>query len=589
MFESAVKNRDPNRDSLLLTAIDAIEGALTKANTNAAIALIEDQIELQLDRMFRIIIEYDDFDLFKSAIHLLTLTVSQSVPNLISGIEAEVLESNTTDPQMRRKVEQLEYGLRYSARQFDKILGIRDLIINLQPQKQGGGDLLDEDFRRDILSLYTNSLLLRLSSMVLVNLLFLYRQKKLEKDALIDYLNVLWHHTTPDDADAIIANVPPVPSDPLWVTLLYLYGGSNSRIWHDRYYFEDFHGTKRYVTESYLLELAKIAKPIPSPSDSEISKYADLGLCEELGELYELSQEFVSATESQDFKQELSDLPKLELDSFLTVGKLSRPDHTWLQDLSEVIEDAQKRYSRARDLIEGHLPLDTTKTRLCISEIRSAHQSESLVEDIARLTSCQDLAQLNSLKLFSNSFPPVPKHCLIKNANVDCTLIWWEIGRSIAWQETAHVYAVSSGLKPASAVIEKYDPDHILEIIAEEVKKMNESGVNPNLAFVPLSLLSDWRSLGKIKYDKGVTLPVSGANLRLIHSWKGFEFQDVVIVDRTRCQWLYQEFEGSRLKCCIPPMKSGLVGIEIEAESRGLFVPEPEGVRLVNLRQVRQL
>lgn len=76
------------------------------------------------------------------------------------------------------------------------------------------------------------------------------------------YINELWRHTTPPDADGIIGNEVPVTYDPVWLTNIYLYGGENFTGWQSTLFgfdnrFEDYHGTSLYIRQYYLLMIAR--------------------------------------------------------------------------------------------------------------------------------------------------------------------------------------------------------------------------------------------------------------------------------------------------------------------------------------------
>ena len=594
MFKEAVKNRDPNRDSLMLTVTNAIQMTLyrPKMDTLLAKSLIEDQIELQLDRMFRIIVESNDFELFKSAVHFLTVTVSHNVSMLAGMIEDSMWQTimsaptYMTDPQIKKEIERIRFTLKYSGREFTRILQLDESIDQLRSKTIGNHGKSDQE-HRDVLELYANTLLLRLSFMISVGLLFQLRQGRLERNALTTYLTELWHHTTPEDADAVIVNVPPVPTDPLWLTLLYLYGGVNSGIWVDRYNFEDFHGTTKYVIQSYLLLLAKTAGPIPTPSDSEIGTYAQLELWDELGELHELARDFLWKTKSDDFTEELTALKTLRVDDFVMRNRLSRPDRTWCDDLAVTVEDARKRFMHVEQLILMHLPIDSEKVDEFTSQIGAAYKEESDLENLAVLTRCET-DQLSSLKSFNVKFT-ASKDSFIKNSNVYGD--WREMGRSIAWAEKMHAYEEASKNRTPSFVFETYNPDQILNAVTQEVGNLVAAETKPSLAFVPLPLFTEWtmRHINSISYDKGRILRLPQASLHLILSWRGFSFQDIVILDGTRCQWLYEEFSGSRVKCSVAQTASQLDKVEVDAQSRGLFVPGPDGIGVIKLLNLPKL
>jgi len=544
---------------------------------------------LSTDHCFRTIIEHDDYELFKSGLHDLTLTISSSVSRLSSDLEASVwmaVGAHTLDLsrlECRRAVERLNFVIRQSGRDFQRILEIPRLFDDLRGDRSSKANNSLKNLQRDVLSFYANCLLLRMFFMVSVNLLFNFGQKKIESEKLVSYFNELWHHTTPLDADATILNVTPIPTDPFWLTLLYLYGGVNNTIWSERYHFEDFHGITKYLIQDYLIGLSKIGKPIPAPNDSEISKLAELQLWDQMNELYELADIFVREVDNQTFKVELERLDELPLEGFIDRNRPVKEGRTWHMDLVDNIRTAQTKFLHAKELIEAYLPLDDTKKTQCISSITESYLEASIVNHAAIPTTSESLMESHPLESFSNRYPPIPKECLVKPGNVDCTMIWHEIGADIASQETAHIYEISSTMKAPSVVVEKYDPDLIFETVANQVREMSNEQSIPNLVFLPLEVQMDWLRALRVRFEPEEVLPFPEAKLKMIHSWKGLPFNDIIIICRNRCQWLYQEFDGSRLRCSIVPIESDKRKLKVEVENRGLYAPQTNAIRLVKL------
>src|SRR5208337_2786641 len=103
-----------------------------------------------------------------------------------------------------------------------------------------------------------------------------------------------------------------------------------------------------------------------------------------------------------------------------------------------------------------------------------------------------------------------------------------------------------------------------------------------NLALVPLNLMMDWVRTFKVKYEPRSTLSFPEAKLKLVSSWDRWNFHDIVIIDRNRCQWLYEEFNGKRLDTSIMSGKTGPT-VQINVRARGKFVPDPKGTRCLQL------
>jgi hypothetical protein len=585
MFTKAVAKGDPSSLSLIDTVINAVRMSLSRKDIDLDLAAARlEQIEPQLDRMFRVIIEHDDFDLFKSAINELALTIVSSDTFLSSEIASSnwrALQAYHFDPSKsidRKTSEQVTFIRQYSGRDFRSTLQIPSLLAGLKPD--GAPDDVLDEVRANSLAIYANYLLLRVFFMVSVNLLFNYNRTEISSDTLTTYLSELWHHTAPQDADAISANATPVPSNPVWLTLLYLYGGVNSRIWTDRYSFQDFHGISKYVTQNYLLGLVKIDNPIFAPTDRQISELAESQLWDQLGELYEYSAAFLQETNDQKFKLELQKLPELHLDQFIARNRRAKEGVSWHQELLTMIENAQKSFTHARELIEGFLPLDEIRRIECLTAISNAYFAESLVEHAAIPTPCTSSKDLESLKPFSMEYVSIPKHCFLKDAAVDCSSIWEHIASEVVLRENMHIYEIAS--RQQKTVVQDNDSGHIFEEVRSLVREMVAKKNAPDLALVPLNLMMDWVRTFKVKYEPHPTLSFPGAKLKLVHSWDRWKFRDIVIIDRNRCQWLYEEFNGKRLDPSIMPGKTGST-VQINVRARGRFVPDPKGTHCLQL------
>jgi len=584
LFEKAVKDRDPSRESLMQIPL----GPLNRSLLSGDITVTRQIIERQLDRMLRLILQEDDFELFKTTISLLaTSLVIEDLTQLALHIDASIYEAvrlfklDPAESQNRKNINSLRFILSHgSGKRFDSILTMPQRLAQLRPSSLA--DVKDFPLKEtmdQVLRFYANSLLLRIFFLASVNVLFEYSQQRIDAGT---YLTELWHYTRPEDADAIILNVTPVPTDPVWLTLLYLYGGIGSRLWYENYYFRDFHGTAKYVRQSYLLGLAKIGKPILPPSPSELKDLAEVELWREMGELYEFIDDFLTETSSESFRRELKELPKLQLDAFITRGRpirLEMKEQSWYDDLNRTIEEARKGFSTAMETITAYLPLDEKKKEECITTIENTYLKESVVDGVAVPAPC-DIETERSLKTFSNRFPTVPKNCLLGPARVYCNLIWDEIGRDIATQETRYILDVALNVVHPSTTVDGYNPDQIWNTLEDQVSQMIRAQNKPNLAFVPLPLLMDWTKGRKVSFAPEETLILSDAQLKVVHSWKKLPFKDILVVNKSLCKWPFQMFDGKRLRTCIIAETST---VRIDVQSRGMFIPQPEGIRIIKL------
>jgi hypothetical protein len=590
IFQEAVARRDPHRASLVLVPVEALTISLIHESSATSQRIA--QVDLLLNRMLRTILRSDDFQLFKELINSMSLSiVLESQEQLLSELDAitwrAVSELHLTlVGEIGAEIEALRFAMRFtSAIQFDSIPELpRRFESILSSVRSEQTDELVKEFRAKIFALYTNYLTLRTFFLASVNTLFQFNQRKIDASS---YLTELWHHTTPQDADGITLNVTPVPTDPLWLSILYLYGGVLSGFWETSYYFEDFHGISKYVVESFLLGLAKLGKPIQLPL-LDIKKLADYGRWSELGEFYQFAQSFVRQVSMGDFTRELESLPALQLDAFVNRGRPVAPDGmTWHQQLIETIENAKTAFNEVIGFLETNFPLDDGRVRECRSQIRSAYESASRAGKAGVLTPCTAEEDLRSLTDFSNPFPPVQKTCLIKAAgNVDCTMIWHDIGTNIALQEVKHIYNVSRSAREPSRVIETYDSNALLTALTDEVAHMQNEGLEPSLVFLPLKLVSDWWTESRVEYNQ-MRLVLSSTTLDYIHSVNVFEFNDIVILDANRCKWLHEVYGDGRLQVSATPSVPSRT-VRIDARTRGRFQAGPDAIRIIEVSAVAE-
>jgi len=123
--------------------------------------------------------------------------------------------------------------------------------------------------------------------------------------------------------------------------------------------------------------------------------------------------------------------------------------------------------------------------------------------------------------------------------------------------------------------------DKVLQAVEREVSEMSDKEGGPQLAFVPLALVSDWIREFRMSHTSRMSLPIAGTRLELIHSSKPLSFHDVVIIDRRRCQWLCQDLDEP-LRVTIRPTV-GSDSVKVNADAHGSFVPQQDGIRVIRI------
>ena len=102
-----------------------------------------------------------------------------------------------------------------------------------------------------------NALIYRTFFIIGSYLIYYQRNKDVNK---VNYINELWNHIYPvkQDVGYIIANIP-VSFDASWLIRIYLYGLKGEEVWMDFpwYEFDDFHSSKQYMVQYFLLCITK--------------------------------------------------------------------------------------------------------------------------------------------------------------------------------------------------------------------------------------------------------------------------------------------------------------------------------------------
>jgi len=303
LCEFTIENKDRSRSYLVHHLVDVLQVALFQQER------IEDKyldkfISSHLFEVTRLIIDYDDFELFKGEIDDFCLALPIHAPdNVQDDIKNDLYLAQEMHPilyqnreiieEIERKRDYLQFLIRYTlskdfekkkvfeeeleefekfvighlekmkdetyfkskilresdeitTEEFEDVKGkIEDSIKEVREKIEGNEhELWSIKYRRN--EHYISSKIHKTFFMIGAYILFKGKEGKIDAER---YLKELWEHTHPEDAHAIICNETPVTFNPVWLTYLLFYGGANSGFWlHDMgVRFEGFHGTTDYI------------------------------------------------------------------------------------------------------------------------------------------------------------------------------------------------------------------------------------------------------------------------------------------------------------------------------------------------------
>ncbi len=312
---------------------------------------MENFICTNIFRSNEIIVDNDDFDLFKDEIHIFSLSLhldplrsKQKIENELplSNVPFHYFSSEETTSFMKRRRKLLFY-LRFI---LFKNFFSRDLYENFKKMLQEffdhtekSCDAIDIDHRRrthpekfedwrgnnfdnlkerirhqvsefkenkekimteienDVDNLHVSSLLYKTFFDVGWYLFFCREHENIDVQK---YLKELWTHTTPEDSITRHANESPVSFDIKFVTLMFLYGGKGDTAWKHFTDLRDFHDAIHYIYYYYLLLLTysrmEFGRDLNVSISNEDTKF-------ELEEKYKFLNDFIREGEEREESQ----------------------------------------------------------------------------------------------------------------------------------------------------------------------------------------------------------------------------------------------------------------------------------------------
>jgi hypothetical protein len=315
-------------------------------------------IDYQLFRINKLIVDYDDFELFwdelnwaSRVIPSLDLHPVWSLNEIVDKIRellddfrelltSEIIESINTWPEH-------EPLKNFNAEELKQSLNTLKNKIQECTTSDEGRERIEKTFRGLEKGLRDYETLARLfRTFFLVGAYILFHRNQNEKFDHIKYIKELWEHTSPEDADAHHLNKTPVCFDPFWLIYLITYGGENSIIWFDRYdrEFKGYHGIRDYVYQYWILLLGKWEKELEIPDENKIISWKNSGHEFKLEFWSELCRDFLNC-HKEDIQKNFDKI----LENKLYEGIYTEEE---MRDLKNKFEDLVKRMGKALDAIQ---------------------------------------------------------------------------------------------------------------------------------------------------------------------------------------------------------------------------------------------
>jgi ElaB/YqjD/DUF883 family membrane-anchored ribosome-binding protein len=602
----AIENKDLSRFYSIQHLVDILQINLFQQG-RIKDEYIDKFISSHLFEITQLIIDHDDFELFKSEIdHFCLVPSIQSPDKLQNDIKNDLYLFNELSQiryrnrdifgEIERKRDRLQFLIRYALskdfenkKEFEeKLEEFEEFVIgHLEKMKdetyfkskilRESDEITTEEFedvkgkiedsvkkvkkkiegnehelwsiKQRLNELYLSSKVHKTFFVIGAYILFKGKEGKIDAER---YLKELREHTHPEDAHAIICNETPVTFDPFWLTYLLFYGGENSGFWlHDMgVRFEGFHGTTDYVYQYYLLCIAKSIEKgrdnFGFPEKNDLEKMMKENRTYELEELYQFSDRFKLETEH--LIKYCDGLIK-ESDNWNALFKNNAKEA--LEKTKEWIDRTSHECEKVKKEIEIILPLYPQKVAKCREDIFKSYKKSSKIQEVVQVKEFDEERdkELEFIQIYKR--PLIPKDCLIKPSFVDCSTLWFDFGRVVAVGEIN--YSIKRILEDElieRVRIREEEHEELFNKIQSVVGSLKEQNYKPYVIFMPLVIRTEFLKKRLVETFEHLRID-EDTELKVINSSKLTPFEDIIILDKTAGIWTFEPDEETRERLII--------------------------------------
>lgn len=608
-LENAIKMRDRTRFSLI--DFPAIFLQINKSRTEK----IQDPalynlLSPTLYKINKLLIDNNDFELFKSEIdHFTTFQVIKSPQEIVRSIEHDFYILSTAfhinkfsirfSDEIKTRIDFFKFFIKFTLlsdlkyyefidkelklfkseilkymdefKDKEKLKSIfsseldiennkiyEEIVNDLENSKKEIVQIIDGNrkstrfgIKPKLYDFKLNSLIYRTFFIIGSYLIFYKRNKDEDK---VNYIYELWNHTTPvkQDVGYLSANIP-VEFNAFWLIYLYISGLKGDESWMDWpwHEFDDFHSSKQYMVQYFLLCLTKSGNIDIFPSLDNLNSL-NLNKTDKLKEWYDLAYKFsfkhselienidILINESEDWDRLLSyKIKENDIEKEINAKDV-------LVETKGKIEEVMSKVKEIIPEIEKLFPLDPEKIEDACKEISESYFNNSEIPNIINWRKFDE--NIDSEKEFNEIGLRllVNRHCVIQTDFVYCGAIWHDMGFEVALGESNHIFKVIN----KNENIERYklintDVDKIYKEIVSIVKIIKERS-DPNLIFLPNDILSkfelhnrgDGSIFDKIVYDEYTSLMADKEKLRIISS---NSFKNIIILASESISGIYKQ------------------------------------------------
>lgn len=621
-LEIAEKNKDPSAFKIISFLIHLV-------NSNYNNPKIKDKYlkEILISTLFRfnqLIIDNNDFELYKKEIDLFSKSMLESPINLQKDfINEEIMDYENKsvlgefilqNKKLRRNKSYIKFLVEYPLLKnlksieliIDKTNELNHLCyIELQIQQLidivhvNKVNIDSEDFNEFVLKnikgienskfrirnklnkFFISSLLYRTFFMIESYILF---KKDTTNFRGIKYIQELWTHTNPNDQDSEWLNEPPITFNAFWMLNLYIFGLIGDETWldHMEYKLEDFHEIKPYMIQYLIICLTNSNIKGLFPDSNKLIGYKESGKLYELKYWYDFITRFLNKENELKRNFEILIKDSKKWDDLLSYEKCHErvtAENIFKNKKKEIQEVLNNSRNIQKEIVRL-MPINKEKILNIKNQILKSFSSFPKQNSFKTDT----INEITYLGRIQSNFKIIPyeirinKECLLEF--FECDHIWSNINKKIYSKELSYFIEIVKGNKKIR--ISKGDIGKLYDSIKKSFDNINIKGFNPDLMFISpdlKDLLLNYS--GKLIRGQNF-LEINKRKVKIVvvplNLLKG-----VILLDSNIIHWTYKKYEDNNLAINFIETKNKLfVNLTVEIFAN-VLISNLNGIEIIKL------
>jgi len=349
------------------------------------------------------------------------------------------------------------------------------------------------------------------------------------------FIQEFWYHIKPDNTH--IVNPPLVPSSPNWTLLYTIYTGSGSAIIDDVDDYDFFQESKPSRELYAILFLFKIGKLISLPDEDQILKWSSEKKFYVLEYWYNLIHHYPVDNLLNSLK-ELRNHPKI-LEMLQGNEKIEDMDKKF-NDFETLILEIKEKQPKILDLIDLHSPISNERFLEFKNREIKNYQEHSITENFKNIVYNKNLDEHNSKSIKQKI--NLPRDSLIPRSFLGVSF-------SISSHSMIAITETRTILNLLQSKIEKKveETDDFLSQLNTSIQILIDSGFTPDVMFLPLDIKSHLSFKNYQYFDGGNFIFDKNFTLKIINSWNGLPFDNIIIFDSSKLQLEYESDSSERI------------------------------------------